>query len=210
MKKDTMTKDTHEEGRHEEGRHHEEGRRNEEELGSSPHLAGSPACAGRGLSPWMALACGIAPARRRRRKCRRLFSLLLARGIARVARGLAFGLERCFSCRGLFLFAAAAGRRPRRRPLLRAASARPWRLRGPVWPWRVRRPAPRARPAAPSPPDRRTRAGCETCSGCSCLASCAAFCRSAKLGSLNPLIDRALSLSWLVVRRSAVARPCAA
>src|SRR3982751_3636077 len=32
-----------------------------------------------------------------------------------------------------------------------------------------------------------------------CLASCAAFCRSAKLGSLNPLIERALSLSWLVV-----------
>jgi hypothetical protein len=28
-----------------------------------------------------------------------------------------------------------------------------------------------------------------------CLASCAAFCRSAKLGSLNPLIERALSLS---------------
>jgi hypothetical protein len=25
------------------------------------------------------------------------------------------------------------------------------------------------------------------------LASCAAFCRSAKLGSLNPLIDQALS-----------------
>jgi hypothetical protein len=29
------------------------------------------------------------------------------------------------------------------------------------------------------------------------LASCAAFCRSAKPGSLNPLIDNALSLSWL-------------
>jgi hypothetical protein len=34
-----------------------------------------------------------------------------------------------------------------------------------------------------------------------CLASCAAFCRSAKLGSLNPLIERALSLSVLVVGR---------
>jgi hypothetical protein len=28
----------------------------------------------------------------------------------------------------------------------------------------------------------------------SCLDCCAAFCRSAKLGSLNPLIDGALSL----------------
>src|SRR5258708_28274082 len=34
-----------------------------------------------------------------------------------------------------------------------------------------------------------------------CLASCAAFCRSAKLGSLNPLIERALSLSWFGVGR---------
>jgi hypothetical protein len=34
------------------------------------------------------------------------------------------------------------------------------------------------------------------------LASWAAFCRSAKLGSLNPLIERALSLSWFAVRRS--------
>src|SRR6185436_17216763 len=38
------------------------------------------------------------------------------------------------------------------------------------------------------------------------LASCAAFCRSAKLGSLNPLIERALLLSWFVVRLLTVMR----
>jgi hypothetical protein len=31
-----------------------------------------------------------------------------------------------------------------------------------------------------------------------CLACCAAFCRSAKLGSLNPLIETALLLSLYV------------
>ena len=40
---------------------------------------------------------------------RRLFPLLLARGIARVARGLAFGLERGFAGGGLFLFARELG-----------------------------------------------------------------------------------------------------
>jgi hypothetical protein len=43
-----------------------------------------------------------------------------------------------------------------------------------------------------------------------CLACCAAFWRSAKLGSLNPLIDEALLLSWFGVGAIALTQTSAA
>ena len=129
-----------------------------------------------------------------------LFALLAGR-IARVARGLALGLERHFPGGGLFLFACQLCRGLRR--LLGLAGyllglgglARQPGL-GPLG---------RLRLALGLPLSDRgiveTRLA-RNLFRMFCLASCAAFCRSAKLGSLNPLIERALSLSLFGVRRS--------
>ena len=179
-----MKKDGDEERRRDVEGWHEKRRRHEEELTALVHalaLAGLPR---RGGGP----------------RVLRLFLLALAfaRSVARVALGLLFGLKRrqprgffflfaCdplgFSGRSLFLAALLLGLFSLARGLRLGA------LGGD---------APRARPGAASSAGSSGPGAARNLLRMSFRACCAAFWRSAKLGSLKPLIEEALLLSWLV------------
>src|ERR1700723_3479421 len=93
---------------------------------------------------FIALECSIADSYR-------LWAIVSSFSARRSARRvqLSARLRALLAVRRPLLLHAGARPRPRRPPLPRDASARPWRARAPGWPWHARRPALRAPPAAP-------------------------------------------------------------
>ena len=172
-----MKKDAHGQGRHEKRRRHEE------EL--TPFGAGSSLVGGPASREADARIVALS-----------LLALALAGSIARVALGLLFGLKRRqprgflflfardphgFGGRGLFLAALLLG-------LVGLARGLGLGALGGL----ASRSAWRCFTAGSSSPGLA-----RNLFRMSFRASCAAFWRSAKLGSLNPLIEKALLLSWL-------------